>query len=80
VERYPTLHEKAAAYCYYLCLNHEFRDGNKRIGVAAAFHFMRKNGEQPACSSEKLYDAVMRVIAHQSTLEELAEILKGSPS
>ena len=76
---YPTLHLKAAAYCYYLTLNHGFRDGNKRVGVGAAFHFLRKNGVWPACSQEVLYEAVMRIIDHTCSVEELATVLEGSP-
>jgi prophage maintenance system killer protein len=41
-ECYPSLYLKAAAYCYFLCLGHGFRDGNKRAGVASAFHLLRK--------------------------------------
>jgi death-on-curing protein len=76
-ERYPTLFLKAAAYCYYLCLNHPFRDGNKRAGVGAAFHFLRKNGIWPTCNQESLYDAAIAVIEHRCTLEGLAAILEG---
>lgn len=76
-EPYSTLWLKAAAYCYYLCLNHGFRDGNKRTGVAAAFHFLRKNGIRPSCSSELLYDAVLRVMEKRCTVEELATVLQG---
>jgi death on curing protein len=78
-EFFPTLYKKAAAYCYYLCLNHGFQDGNKRAAVGAAFHFLRKNGQRPCCSQDALYDAVMRVIDHRCTVEELAAILEGVP-
>lgn len=77
-ECFPTLHLKAAAYCYYLVLNHGFLDGNKRVGVGAAFHFLRKNGVRPQCSEDKLYDAVMRVIERGCTVEELATVLQGT--
>lgn len=76
---FPTLHLKAAAYCYYLVLNHGFRDGNKRVGVGAAFHFLRKNGIWPASSPDRLYDAVMRVIDHSCSIEELAAVIEGVP-
>jgi death on curing protein len=77
VERYPTLFLKAAAYCFYLCRNHGFREGNKRIGVGAAFHFLRKNSVWPSCSPDALFDAVTRVISHECTIEELAAVLEG---
>jgi death-on-curing protein len=79
-ECYPTLYSKAAAYCYYLCLSHGFRDGNKRVGVGAAFHFLRKNGVWPSCSQDALYDAVIRVVEHRCTLGELAAVLEGQPN
>jgi death-on-curing protein len=79
VDRFPTLHLKAAAYCYFLCLNHGFRDGNKRVGVGAAFHFLRKNGLWPACSQDGMYEAVMRVLDHTCTIEQLAQVLQGQP-
>lgn len=43
-ERFPTLLEKAGAYCFFIVCNHPFCDGNKRTGFLAAFHFLRKNG------------------------------------
>jgi death-on-curing protein len=77
VEPFPTVWLKAAAYCYYLCLNHGFKDGNKRIAVAAAFHFLKKNGIRPRCSSDALYDAVIHITAKQCTVEELAAVLQN---
>ncbi len=74
---YPTLWLKAAAYCYFLVLNHGFRDGNKRTGVAAAFHFLRKNGVWPACSQDILHESVMNIIERASSIEQLAAILEG---
>ena len=36
----------AATYAYHLTQSHAFRDGNKRIGAAAAEIFLRINGAQ----------------------------------
>lgn len=44
IEVYPTLAEKAAAYCFLFIKNHVFRDGNKRIGMIAANAFLALNG------------------------------------
>jgi death-on-curing protein len=74
---YPTLWDKAAAYCYHLCLNHGFQDGNKRTAVGAAFHFLRNNGIRPNCSPEAIYEAVIRILEHKCPVEELAAILEG---
>lgn len=42
------LHKKpeeiAAAYLFYICQNHPFVDGNKRVGLLAALVFLDVNG------------------------------------
>ena len=44
VDLYPTLVEKAAALCFSLVRNHQFVDGNKRVGHAATETFLVLNG------------------------------------
>lgn len=39
--------EIAAAYLFYLCRNHPFIDGNKRVALAACLVFMEANGLLP---------------------------------
>lgn len=39
--------EIAAAYLFYLCRNHAFIDGNKRVGLAACLVFLEQNGCLP---------------------------------
>lgn len=36
--------EMAAAYLYYLCSNHPFVDGNKRVALATCLVFLSQNG------------------------------------
>lgn len=36
--------EIAAAYLFYLCRNHPFIDGNKRVALGACLVFLRANG------------------------------------
>ena len=36
--------EIAAAYLYYLCSNHPFVDGNKRVALATCLVFLSENG------------------------------------
>lgn len=36
--------EIAAAYLFYLCSNHPFVDGNKRVALATCLVFLRLNG------------------------------------
>jgi len=40
--------EIAAAYLYYLCLNHPFVDGNKRVALASCLVFLQKNELLPS--------------------------------
>ena len=40
--------EVAAAYLYYLCRNHAFNDGNKRVAMASAIVFLRLNAIEPS--------------------------------
>jgi death on curing protein len=39
--------EIAAAYLYYLCSNHAFVDGNKRVALATTLVFLSENGLLP---------------------------------
>ncbi len=39
--------EMAAAYFYYLCSNHAFVDGNKRVALATCLVFLSENGLLP---------------------------------
>lgn len=39
--------EVAAAYLFYLCRNHPFIDGNKRIALATCLVFLSENGLLP---------------------------------
>lgn len=39
--------EIAAAYLYYLCGNHPFVDGNKRVALATCLVFLSENGLLP---------------------------------
>ena len=39
--------EIAAAYLFYLCSNHAFVDGNKRVALAACLVFLSENGLLP---------------------------------
>jgi death-on-curing protein len=41
---FPTIAEKAAAYGYYLTVNHPFSDGNKRTAALAMEVFLDLNG------------------------------------
>jgi death-on-curing protein len=42
----------AAAYLFYLCCNHPFIDGNKRVALGACLVFLQLNGYTPAPDSD----------------------------
>ncbi len=44
---YADREEIAAAYLFYLCRNHPFVDGNKRVALGACIVFLRLNGIEP---------------------------------
>ena len=44
---FPDLVEIAAAYLFYLCSNHPFVDGNKRVALATCLVFLDANGILP---------------------------------
>jgi len=44
---YADVEEVAAAYLFYLCRNHPFLDGNKRVALGACLVFLRLNGIKP---------------------------------
>ena len=43
-DAYPTLADKAAAYAFFLTMNHPFNDGNKRTAVVALDVFLDQHG------------------------------------
>ena len=49
---YADIVEIGAAYPYYLCRNHAFNDGNKRVAMIAAIVFLRLNGIETQADSE----------------------------
>ena len=73
-ERFPTLAEKAAAYCYFLIRNHPFIDGNKRIGFLVAELFLEANAVIVEYESDDdLRDTMRAVATGEIGLEELSE-------
>lgn len=53
----------AAAYLYYLCRNHPFIDGNKRVALTTCLIFLRLNGYQPQPDSDDWESLTLDVAA-----------------
>ncbi len=75
--------EIAAAYLFYLCKNHPFLDGNKRVALATALVFLKINGQEPAPDSSEWEALVLDVAAgrlhREETTERLHLLVAGQP-
>ncbi|MEI1280636.1 type II toxin-antitoxin system death-on-curing family toxin [Leptospira venezuelensis] len=76
-EFHKDLFDKAAAYLFYLCKNHPFLDGNKRVALAASLVFLDLNGIELDDPDEKLYDLTIGIVAGKIPFENIAKVLKG---
>lgn len=76
---YGDLAEVAGAYLFYLCRNHPFIDGNKRVALGACIVFLRLNGVEPRPDGpewEELTLAVAEgVIDRDETTKRLRRLL-----
>jgi death-on-curing protein len=72
-ECYPSLHEKAAALCYFLVKNHPFLDGNKRIGYVAMEAFLLLNGHEMVVNVD---DAERVILSLASSSMEQSEFFE----
>ena len=53
----------AAAYLFYLCSNHPFVDGNKRVALGVCLVFLQLNGCTPAPDSDEWENLTLAVAA-----------------
>lgn len=73
--------EMAAAYLFYLCNNHPFVDGNKRVALASCLVFLDQNGllPNPKLPTDTWETFVLDVAAsrldRQATTSRLRELL-----
>lgn len=73
---FKNLPEVAGAYLYYLCRNHPFVDGNKRVAMAAAIVFLRLNGVEPTADSDAWHSLVMDVASSQIDRDAVTKRLR----
>ncbi|MFA7233204.1 MAG: type II toxin-antitoxin system death-on-curing family toxin [Terrimicrobiaceae bacterium] len=64
------LAEVAAAYLFYLCRNHPFLDGNKRVALGSCLVFLRLNGMEPADDGPEWEELSLGVAASVIDREE----------
>ena len=79
---FADLPEIAAAYLYYLCRNHPFVDGNKRVGMTSAIAYLRLNGIEPAPDSDDwehlVLDVANSTLDREGTTARLRELLPSA--
>ncbi|MCB1208666.1 MAG: type II toxin-antitoxin system death-on-curing family toxin [Verrucomicrobiales bacterium] len=66
----------AAGYLFYLCANHPFVDGNKRMALGACLVFLQLNGYEPAPDDERWENLTMAVAAGVLTRDEVTAKLR----
>ena len=78
--------EIAAAYLFYLCRNHPFVDGNKRVALATSLVFLSENGLLPneeldVDAWEKLtLDVASSRVDREDTTVQLRKLLRHGRS
>ncbi|MHC4697370.1 MAG: type II toxin-antitoxin system death-on-curing family toxin [Planctomycetota bacterium] len=75
-ERFATVFEKAAAYCYYIIRLHPFLDGNKRTGLTDAIVFLLDNGWRPSFDEDEMYRTITHVATGDVDIDELASVFE----
>lgn len=70
--------EIAAAYLYYICSNHPFVDGNKRVALATCLVFLSENGLLPneQLSVDEWENLTLAVAAGLLSREEITATLR----
>lgn len=76
VERFPTIHEKAAAYCFFISENQPFVDGNKRTGFLVALHFLLKNNLAVTLDRGEAYRIILSIAEGKTGIEELFSLFE----
>lgn len=69
--------EIAAAYLFYLCRNHPFIDGNKRVGLGACLVFLRLNDIEPKADGPEWEALTLGVAASRLDREATTEWLRN---
>ncbi|MDE0654667.1 MAG: type II toxin-antitoxin system death-on-curing family toxin [bacterium] len=76
-DAYPDIWTKAAALLHSVVNNHALIDGNKRLGWLATAVFLELNGASLAAAhNDDVYELVMRVAAEETSVEEIADLLR----
>ncbi|MFV0415108.1 MAG: type II toxin-antitoxin system death-on-curing family toxin [Chthoniobacterales bacterium] len=69
--------EIAAAYLFYLCRNHPFIDGNKRVALASCLVFLRMHGLSTRSDSKQWEALTLDVAASRLDRDETTARLRA---
>jgi death-on-curing protein len=73
---YGDLAEVAGAYLFYLCRNHPFIDGNKRVALGACIVFLRLNGIDPRPDGPEWEELILAVVEGAIDRDETTKRLR----
>ncbi len=74
---YADIVEIAGAYLFFLCRNHPFIDGNKRVSLASCLVFLRLNGLEPQPDSPLWEELTLDVAASRLDRCQATDQLRG---
>lgn len=74
---YGDLVEIAAAYLFFLCRNHPFFDGNKRVALATCLVFLKINGFEPAPDGPMWEELTLDVASSRLDRDQTTERLRA---
>lgn len=66
----------AAAYLFYLCSNHPFVDGNKRVALGSCLVFLRLNGFSPTPDGDDWENLTLAVASGALGRDEVTAMLR----
>jgi death-on-curing protein len=69
--------EIAAAYLFYICRNHPFIDGNKRVALGACIIFLKTNGYKPKADGPEWESLILDVAASRLDRDQTTERLRA---
>lgn len=74
---HSTIYEMAAAYVYYLVLDHAFVDGNKRTARMTMVTFLELNGLEITVSEDETVKVLLSIENKTITKQQAAEWLEN---
>ncbi len=74
---YADLVEVAGAYLFFLCRNHPFLDGNKRVALASCLVFLRLNGCSPRSDGPHWEELTLDVAASRIDRDQTTARLRS---